>query len=80
MENRHPEYLSLAELAIYSSLSRSYLRKCLQIGMPHYRVGRSIRVKRSDFDAWLDQFKAEGSTRYNRHKVALDEAIDEVRK
>jgi excisionase family DNA binding protein len=74
------EYFSVAELAVYSSLSKSYLRKCLRLGMPHYRVGRSIRVKRNDFDIWMDQFKVAGSTRYNRHKVALDEAIDEVRK
>jgi excisionase family DNA binding protein len=80
MENRHPEYISLAELAVYSSLSRSYLRKCLRLGMPHYRMGRSIRVKRSDFDMWMGQFKAAGSTKYHRHRAALKEAVDEVRK
>ena len=25
--------------------------------MPHYRIGRCIRVRKSEFDVWLKQFR-----------------------
>lgn len=46
------EYLTLKELAEYSKLSQSTLRKYLK-EIPHRRIGRKIVVKRSDYDRWL---------------------------
>jgi excisionase family DNA binding protein len=52
------EYLSLAELAQYCSVAKKTLNKWLRNGMPYYRVGRLVRVKRSEFDAWMKQFRS----------------------
>ena len=52
------EYLSLSELAIYASASRNTLKKWLRdFNMPHYRIGRCIRVRKSEFDVWVEQFR-----------------------
>jgi excisionase family DNA binding protein len=53
-----PEYFSLSGLAIYASVSRNTLKKWLHdFNMPHYRIGRCIRVRKSEFDVWLKQFR-----------------------
>ncbi len=49
-------FLSLKELARYSSLSRRTLQDLLadpRDPLPSFRVGRKILVKRSEFDAWM---------------------------
>jgi excisionase family DNA binding protein len=52
------EYLSLSELAIYASASRNTLKKWLRdCNMPYYRIGRCIRVRKSEFDVWVKQFR-----------------------
>lgn len=56
-----PEYLTLEQLAVYSGMSINTLRNWKASGMPYYKLGRSIRVKRGDFDAWALQFKASGT-------------------
>lgn len=53
-----PEYLSMADLAAYASVSRNTLKKWLACGMPCYRVGGCLRVKKSEFDAWMRQFRS----------------------
>jgi excisionase family DNA binding protein len=50
-----PEYLSLDELARYCSVSKKTLRKWLGHGMPHFKVGRLVRVNVSEFNAWMKQ-------------------------
>ena len=54
-------YVSLKALAAYSGLSvrtlRDYLRDRTR-PLPHYRIGGKILVRRSEFDAWVDQFRA----------------------
>jgi excisionase family DNA binding protein len=53
-----PEYFSLSGLAIYASVSRNTLKKWLRdFNMPHYRIGRCIRVRKSEFDVWIKQFR-----------------------
>ena len=69
------EYMSLAELSAYASMSISTLRKWLRIGMPYFRLGRSIRIKRNDFDAWLEQFRAFGTEKDSPHKQLFREAV-----
>ena len=49
-------YLRLAELSAYSTLSLRTLQRCLhnpQHPLPSHRFGRTIMVKRSDYDRWL---------------------------
>ena len=67
-----PEYLSLAELVTYASASKNTLKKWLAYGMPFYRVGRCLRVKRGEFDAWMRQF------RNGTFKPDLDAIWDQV--
>jgi hypothetical protein len=57
-------YLSLKALAAYSCLSirtlRSYLSQALN-ALPHYRIASKILVRKSDFDAWIAQYRRAGS-------------------
>lgn len=53
-------YLSLRDLAAYSSLSIRKLRDCLgdrRHPLPCYRIGGKILVKRTEFDAWAQGFR-----------------------
>ena len=53
-----PEYFSLSGLAIYASVSRNTSKKWRHdFNMPHYRIGRCIRVRKSEFDVWVRQFR-----------------------
>lgn len=53
-------YLSLRALATYACVSirtlRGYLIRPAQ-PLPHFRMRGKILVKRSEFDAWMDQFR-----------------------
>ena len=53
-------YLPVKPLAIYSGLSvrtlRSYFNHPTR-PLPFYRVGGKILVRRSEFDAWVQQFR-----------------------
>jgi hypothetical protein len=54
-------YLPLRALAKYSGLSVRSLRSHLTgraHPLPHYRIGGKILVRRSDYDAWVTQFRA----------------------
>ncbi len=63
-----PEYshaLTEQQTAHYLSMSRSFLRQGRMNGdrenrtpaPPYYKIGRSIRYKKTDLDTWLEQFK-----------------------
>ncbi len=70
-----PEYFSLSALAVYASVSRNTLKKWLHdFNMPHYRIGRCIRVRRSEFDVWVRQF------RNGTSKLDLDTLWNQVMK
>ena len=56
-----PEYLTLADLAFYASVCPNTLKKWANCGMPVYRIGRCVRVKKSEFDAWLRQFRSDAA-------------------
>jgi excisionase family DNA binding protein len=57
-------FLSLRALAAYSGLSvrtlRGYLELAPHEALPCYRVGGKILVRRSAFDAWIEQYRAQG--------------------
>ena len=52
-----------AEAALYLSVSRSFLRKARMDGdrenhapgPPYVKIGRMIRYRKADLDAWLEQ-------------------------
>jgi excisionase family DNA binding protein len=47
---------SLRGLAKYSSIGYSTLQRYLP-GIPHFRVGSKVLVRRSEFDQWLEQYR-----------------------
>jgi excisionase family DNA binding protein len=62
-------FLSLKALASYSGLSVRKLRDLLAdptSSVPHYRVGGKILVRRSEFDAWMQQYRPKGNTNVAR--------------
>ncbi|MGC8718857.1 MAG: helix-turn-helix domain-containing protein [Thermodesulforhabdaceae bacterium] len=64
------EYLSIKQLAEYASVHPNTLRQWLNRGMPHYRFGKRVLVKRSEFDTWMKKF---------RHGTrALQQVLEEV--
>ena len=57
-------FLTLKALATYSSLGVRTLRAHLtdpRHPLPCYRIGGKIVVRRSEFDAWVAQFKTVGN-------------------
>ncbi len=72
----NPEYLTLADLADYASVSENTLKKWQSCGMPYYRVGRCLRVKRGEFDAWMRQFR-NGTFKPDLDAI-WDQAMEEV--
>lgn len=60
--DRDDDYLSVTELAAYSNMSRRWLMSRLHhpvSPIPHFKVGQKLLVKRSEFDAWLRQFRVQ---------------------
>src|SRR2546430_2394501 len=56
-------FLSLRALASYSCLSVRKLRELLEDSahpLPHYRLGGKILVRRSEFDAWMADYRRMG--------------------
>jgi len=57
-------YFSIAELSGYCGISQRTLRTLLNDPVnpiPHFRIGaagRIIRIKRAEFDAWMDSQRA----------------------
>jgi excisionase family DNA binding protein len=72
-------FLSMTALAGYSGLSvrklREYLTDALH-PLPHYRVGGKILIRRSEFDAWMDHYRA---TETRDLDGIVDEALQGVR-
>ena len=64
-----PEYLSIDDLSTYAGLHKNTLRKYLKGGMPHFRVGTRVCVKRSEFDVWMERFRANGTEKKLKDKT-----------
>ena len=66
-------YFDLKGLAQYCSLSIRTLRDYLKDGnyaLPHFRLHGKILVRKSEFDRWVERFRAD--------KKNLDKLVDEV--
>lgn len=74
------EYLTIRQLSQYTSLHRNTLINWMKRGMPFYRIGRSVRVKRSEFDLWMrNNFQERpGGTPKKSLKDVLEETLMEV--
>jgi excisionase family DNA binding protein len=74
------EYLTIRQLSQYTSLHRNTLINWMKRGMPFYRIGRSVRVKRTDFDLWMrNNFQERaGGTPKKSLKDVLEETLMEV--
>ena len=54
------EFLTIDELSEYLSIKRSTLYSMVESGeITHYRVGRLIRFKKQDIDAWMESHRRE---------------------
>ncbi len=50
------------EVAKQLSLSPQFIKKARKtLGLPHYKIGGSVRFRLSEVDAWLKQRKAKAS-------------------
>jgi excisionase family DNA binding protein len=55
------EFLDIHELSECLSMKRSTLYTMVECGdLPHYRIGRLIRFKRNDVDAWIETHRRDG--------------------
>jgi len=54
------EFFSINELAEYLNIKKSTLYSFVRNGdLPHYRIGRIIRFKRTDIESWLEEHRSE---------------------
>ena len=73
------EYFNVAELSAYSGISERTLWELLKDPVnhiPHFRVGsagRIVRVKKSEFDRWMQTQRAKNTN-------DIDRIVDEVLK
>ncbi len=55
-----PKYLTIAEAAIYCSLSEKTIRRLIGRGeLPHYRPCRSVLIALSDLETFLSSVRVE---------------------
>jgi excisionase family DNA binding protein len=60
MEAFLKEFLTINQLSEYLSIKRSTLYSLVETGeLPHYRIGRLIRFKKQDIDAWMENHRRE---------------------
>jgi excisionase family DNA binding protein len=71
------EYFSISELSDYSGISKRTLWTLLNNPndpIPHFRVGsagRIVRVRRSEFDDWMERQRADNN-------LDIDKIVDEL--
>ena len=62
-------YFDLQGLSAYASIPIGTLRDHIKRGMPCFKVGKRILVKRSEFDAWIET---------HRMTVDVSGIVDEI--
>ncbi len=74
VEDLWPAFMSVETAARYTDLSPSMIRKLLHQGLPSIRIGRAVRIRMQDLDAWLTrQGAAPADT------ASVDSLIAEIR-
>ena len=61
-----PEYLDTRCAAAYLSCSKSFLDqgRVRGDGPPYFKLGHSVRYKRDDLDAWMDENGCQSTSEY----------------
>lgn len=58
MSDELPAVMTVQQAAAYLSLSPQYLYLMIcQKRFPHYKLGRAVRISRTDADAWLAEHR-----------------------
>jgi len=70
------QYFDLPGLSVYSSIGVSTLRNHIRRGLPSFKVGGKILVRKSEFDQWIEQFRLHKNQDISR---IVDEAISRVK-
>jgi excisionase family DNA binding protein len=66
-------YMDLEGLAVYSSLSRSTLRRHIRDNqMPYFRVDGKLLVKQREFDSWLERYRGPDNLQAVADSVVLE--------
>ncbi|MBI9077597.1 MAG: helix-turn-helix domain-containing protein [Desulfatibacillum sp.] len=72
--------VKLKELAEITSISINSLRKYAKEGMPHYRIGRTIRVDPDEFESWIKaNFRREESRQPMDLEMIISNALAKFR-
>jgi len=72
MEESHNKYLSINSLSAYLQIKPKTLYARIK-EIPHYKVGRLIRFRREDVDAWMEQHRvAKGEKEQEPPKTATE--------
>lgn len=67
------ELLSVGDLSEYLNIKKSTIYRLVENGhLPHYKIGRLVRCKRSDLDAWLEKNR--------RERIETDKKAKEILK
>lgn len=56
------QYFDLPRLSEYSCLGVGTLRDYCRQGLPHFKPKGKVLVKKSEFDAWIEQFRCENES------------------
>jgi len=65
------EFLNINDLSEYLSIKKSTLYSMVESGeLPHYKIGRLIRFKRNDVDAWIET--------HRRERIEIDKRAKEI--
>ena len=74
VEDLWPAFMSVETAARYTDLSPSMVRKLMRQGLPSIRIGRAVRIRIQDLDAWLTR---QGATPTDT--ASVDSVITEIR-
>ena len=55
-ENSHPEYLTINGLSAYLQIKPKTLYARIK-EIPHYKVGRLVRFRKDEIDAWMEKHR-----------------------
>lgn len=69
-EQEQKRLLTISELAVYLSIKQKTIYAKVEAGeIPHYRIGRLIRFRLDEIDAWLDGCRKKNQPEAERQKI-----------
>ena len=72
-----PKYYTVNQLAEYSNLSVSTIRRYIKYeGLPHFRINRRILISIDEFDNWMERRRKKQMA----EEIDLDHIVQEVKK